>query len=153
MPFCDFFQPASVEEAIKLHQTENGVYVAGGTDVLVDCRTKKHFDGKSVIDLTALPGLSDITEEENTVAIGALCTHAQIAASALVRTYAPNLAKACGVVGSPQIRHRGTIGGNLGNASPAADSFGPLALYGAEILLQGADGLRSVPVGELVTGP
>lgn len=153
MPFRDFFRPMSVEQAIMLHQTENGVYMAGGTDVLVDCRTKRHFDGKSVIDLTALPGLSDITEAENRVSIGALCTHAQIAASELVHSCAPNLAKACGVVGSPQIRHRGTIGGNLGNASPAADSFGPLALYGAEIFLRGRDGARTIPVEEFITGP
>lgn len=153
MPFRDFFRPGAVEQAIILHQSENGVYVAGGTDVLVDCRTKRHFDGKSIIDLTALPGLSGIVETENTVTIGALCTHAQIAASELVRSCAPNLAKACSVVGSPQIRHRGTIGGNLGNASPAADTFGPLALYGAEILLRGARGVRTVPVEEFITGP
>jgi carbon-monoxide dehydrogenase medium subunit len=74
-----------------------------------------------IVDLTALPGLSAITVGGGSVTIGAMTTHATVAASAEVKTAIPALAALAGLIGDPQVRHRGTIGGSMANADPAAD--------------------------------
>lgn len=154
MNFGSFYRPETVEEAIRLYQQAGeAVYVAGATDVLVANREDARYQGKAVIDLTRVKELCYIKEESDCLRIGAMCTHAQIAADPLINRYAGALAKACGEVGSPQIRNRGTLGGNLANASPAADSFGPLVMLRAQVVLQGAGAARSLPVTELITGP
>ena len=121
--------------------------------MLVVAREKDRFDGKLAIDLSGLAELKELREETNTLLIGAGCTHARIAADPLVRRYASVLAAASSEVGSPQIRNRGTLGGNIANASPAADTLGPLALHRARLLLRGPQGARECSLGELVTAP
>lgn len=153
MNFSNFFRPATVEEAIRLHREHQGVYLAGGTDVVVKNRESQCYRGKAVIDLTAVQELRYIVEEETVLRIGAMTTHREIAASEPVRRYAPVLAEGSGSVGSPQIRNRGTIGGNLGNASPAADTLAPLALLKAVIVVEGSEGRRELPVDQFITGP
>lgn len=155
MSFSGFFRPQTAAEAVALHQRlgSGAVYVAGTTDVLVANRESDRFAGKAAIDLTGVEELCHITEEAYCLRIGAMCTHAQIAENPLVRRYAAVLAEACGQVGSPQIRNRGTLGGNLANASPAADSFGPLALLRARIVLQSGEVMRTLPISEFITGP
>lgn len=155
MHFSGLFVPKTVAEAIAAFEQANGAafYVNGGTDVLVVAREKDRFDGKLAIDLSGLAGLKELREEADTLLIGAGCTHARIAADPLVRHYASVLAAASSEVGSPQIRNRGTIGGNIANASPAADTLGPLALHRARLLLRGPQGARECPLEELVTAP
>ena len=155
MRFSGLFVPKTVAEAIEAFEQANGAafYVNGGTDVLVVAREKDRFDGKLAIDLSGLAELKELREEADTLLIGAGCTHARIAADPLVRRYASVLAAASSEVGSPQIRNRGTIGGNIANASPAADTLGPLALHRARLLLRGPQGVRECPLGELVTAP
>lgn len=154
MNFKEFFRPTSVEAALAAYKSSgnNAVYVAGCTDVLVAVRESDRFDGKCVIDLTGIAAMREITEDETSVTIGAGCTHEQIADAPLIRKYASTLCEACARVGSPQIRHRGTLGGNIANASPAADSLAPLALLKAEARLCGSEGERTLPVTELITG-
>lgn len=155
MRFSGLFVPKTVPEAIEAFERANGAafYVNGGTDVLVVAREKGRFDGKLAIDLSNLAELKELREETDTLLIGAGCTHARIAADPLVRRYASVLAAASSEVGSPQIRNRGTLGGNIANASPAADTLGPLALHRARLLLRGPQGARECSLGELVTAP
>lgn len=155
MRFSGLFVPKTVQEAIEAFERANGAafYVNGGTDVLVVAREKDRFDGKLAIDLSNLAELKELREETDTLLIGAGCTHARIAADPLVRRYASVLAAASSEVGSPQIRNRGTLGGNIANASPAADTLGPLALHRARLLLRGPQGARECALGELVTAP
>ena len=155
MRFSGLFVPKTVQEAIEAFERANGAafYVNGGTDVLVVAREKDRFDGKLAIDLSNLAELKELREETDTLLIGAGYTHARIAADPLVRRYASVLAAASSEVGSPQIRNRGTLGGNIANASPAADTLGPLALHQARLLLRGPQGARECSLGELVTAP
>lgn len=155
MRFKGLFVPQTAAEAVEAFQKANGevFYVNGGTDVMVVAREKDRFDGKLGIDLSNLSELKTIRDEGDSLVIGAGCTHSQIAASLLVRRYAGVLAAASSEVGSPQIRNRGTIGGNIANASPAADTLGPLALLNARLTLLGPQGTRELPLCEVITAP
>ena len=111
------FRPASVKEACKLlnqHQSEAKV-IAGGTDLMVQVRDedKKLAGMKVVIDISHINDLRYIHEEGNIIRIGAIVTHDQIFRSPILKSAAPLLPEACNTVGSPQIRHRGTIGGSI----------------------------------------
>lgn len=155
MRFKGLFVPKTAAEAVETFQNANGeaFYVNGGTDVMVAAREKDRFDGKLGIDLSNLAELKTIRDEGDSLVIGAGCTHSQIAASLPVCRYAGVLAAASSEVGSPQIRNRGTIGGNIANASPAADTLGPLALLNARLTLLGPQGTRELPLGEVITAP
>lgn len=155
MSFEQFYKARSLADALeKYHSCPNGAqYVAGGTDVMVTIREKDIYKGKTTIDISDLKELQGMEFDGETVILGAGCTHRAVTESPLVKEHLPLLAEACLTVGSPQIRNRGTLGGNLGNASPAADSFGPMVLYGGEAVLLSREGRKTVPVTELITGP
>lgn len=143
----------SLEEALALLQDAPYTILAGGTDLLPQLRAGKSFSPQ-LLDLQALrPALAEISLQDDALCIGALCTHAQIQNDPLVQTWCPVLAAACRSVGAAQIRKRGTIAGNLVNASPAADTAPTLAAVGATAVLQHAAGSRSVAVEELACGP
>jgi carbon-monoxide dehydrogenase medium subunit len=153
-PFA-YYRPRTLDDAIALladSKTATRV-LAGGTDLLVQMR-KGARTPAALIDIKRLSDLpSDISFSENAVTIGALATMAGLCAHARVRAELPALAEAASVVGSPQIRNRATLGGNLCNASPAADSAPPLLAYSAEVLIAGPDGSRSMPLADFFTGP
>lgn len=125
--------------------------IAGGTDILVKDR-KGQILGE-YIDLTGLDELKGIREEDSRIIIGSATTHAAINRSDIVKRKAGSLAIACGLVGSPQIRNMGTIGGNLVNASPAADSIPPLLIHDALCILESKKGIRRIPIGDFITAP
>ncbi len=106
-----------------------------------------------VVDLSALRELEEITEDEDTVRLGALVTHGQVVESGVTRRYLPLLVQGCATVGSPQIRNRGTLGGNIVNASPAGDTVPPLVALGAKVVLRSAAGQRELKLEEFITGP
>ena len=126
-----FVQPTSIIElaAALAEKQEKTVLAAGCTDILPG-KIGKPWDAERIIDLTHIPELQEIREEDGELFIGACCTHAQIAENEAVRKYFTALAQACAQVGSVQIRNRGTIGGNVANASPAADTVPCLMLFG-----------------------
>ena len=105
-----------------------------------------------LIDIGRLTELSGITSENGELVIGATTRHADLAASALVRERAPLLAHAAGLVGDPQIRHRGTIGGSLAHADPAADLPMALVALGGSVELSGPGGTRTVTADDFFTG-
>jgi aerobic carbon-monoxide dehydrogenase medium subunit len=105
-----------------------------------------------LVDIGRIGDLREIRLEGDQVSIGALCTHAQIASSAIVREHLPLLARASGMIGDPQVRHRGTIGGSLAHADPKADH--PLAALAlnATMVVQGQQARRKVSVDEFFQG-
>ena len=127
--------------------------VAGGTDLVVGQRQGKAPLPDSLVAIHRLSELQRITEDGDTLRIGALVTHAALAAAPVVRSRLTALADASAIVGSHATRAFGTIGGNLMNASPAMETGGPLLCFDASVLLRSASGARDVGVGELLEGP
>ena len=119
-----FVQPTSIIElAAALADKEGKTILAAGCTDILPGKIGRPWDADRIIDLTHVPQLQQIAVENNELFIGSCCTHAQIAENGLVRKYFEALAEACAQVGSVQIRNRGTIGGNVANASPAADTM------------------------------
>jgi CO/xanthine dehydrogenase FAD-binding subunit len=117
-------------------------------------RPEAFADRKIVIDISGVPELRGIElTADKQIRIGACVTHQEVADHPLIQRRARLLGLACGSIGSLQIRNRGTIGGNLGNASPAGDSIPALTCLDARVELGGRDRARSVPVLELFEGP
>ncbi len=125
---------------------------AGGTDLLVRLR-EGAVQADTLFCLERIPSLREIREDDDYLYIGAAAPHAEVLAHPLVRDVAPVLTKALRVLGSPLIRNMGTLGGNLGTASPAGDSLPALYVLDAEIILADAMGCRTLPDGEFITGP
>jgi len=126
--------------------------VAGGTDLVV--RVRDGLIGPTgILDLSAIEEMKSINVQGERLEIGALVTHDDLAESNAVQEHATALAQAAEMVGSPQIRNRGTVGGNVVNASPAADTVPPLFVLDAELGLVGPGGERWVPVAEFAKAP
>jgi CO/xanthine dehydrogenase FAD-binding subunit len=148
----EFVQPESLDAALAYLQQHGGLALAGGTDLLPGWRRGKP-EPDCVVDLSRLDDLRQITVSDNRMTIGALCTHEQIQFSDAVIQHAPVLAQACATIGSRQTRERGTLGGNLANASPAADSAPALLVLDAELILQTAAGTRTITIDHFFTSP
>jgi CO/xanthine dehydrogenase FAD-binding subunit len=148
----EFLQPRSLPEALAIKaERPEAVPIAGGTDVMVEL----NFDRRRpevVLDLTRVPELADWSRSDGGVRVGAGVTYTRMVAE--LAGDLPGLAVAARTVGSPQIRNRGTIGGNLGSASPAGDCHPPLLAGGAEVEVASASGgPRRIPVESFFTGP
>jgi CO/xanthine dehydrogenase FAD-binding subunit len=127
--------------------------VAGGTDLVVGARQGKSPLPESIVAIHLLDELRGTTVTDGGLRLGALVTHAEIAADPDVRERLTALADASAIVGSHATRAQGTVGGNVMNASPAMEIGGPLIVFGAEAALRSNSGERRVPVAELLTGP
>lgn len=138
--------------ALRVLREEPGtVPIAGCTDVYVALQFGQK-PGTRYLDLTPLAALRRITTSHGRLVIGALATFTDLQRSRLVRARLPILVEAARTVGGAQIQNRGTVGGNIANASPAGDSLPVFAVSGAEIVLAGADGERRVPFTSYYTG-
>jgi xanthine dehydrogenase small subunit len=149
-----YFRPRSLEEALEIlaARAEDVRPLAGGTDILV--RAKDGIeDRRALFDLTAVPEIKGIEEKDDHVWIGAATTHTDMLRSSAVARAAPALPAACAVIGGPQIRNRGTLGGNLANASPAADTVPALYAADAVVELASISARREVAIAELFVGP
>jgi CO/xanthine dehydrogenase FAD-binding subunit len=147
----EFLQPTSLDEALEAKAAHPGaVPLWGGTDVMVDVNFGRSRP-EAVLDLTRVQTLTGWEADAEVVRVGAGVTYARAIAELGDRL--PGLAAASRTVGSPQIRNRGTIGGNLGSSSPAGDALPPLYAAGAEVELASVRGTRSLPIGAFVTGP
>jgi CO/xanthine dehydrogenase FAD-binding subunit len=150
----DYEIPKSLGEACDLlwHCKEKAKVIAGGTDLVIALR---NGDSKPecLIDITQIPELQGIEEKEGVITIGAAVTHSSVASSRVVQRYGRVLSDAASEIGSPQIRNLGTIGGNIINASPAADTVPPLIVLNAIGMIASKEGTREVPVPGLFRGP
>ncbi len=149
-----YYKPSSLEDCLlTLRQAgSSGMPYAGGTDVMIHLRERVEAM-RSVRLLVDLSGLAELTgislDETNHVHLGAMTTHAETARSNLLAVHAPFLSTAAQTVGSLQIRNTGTIGGNVCNGSPAADTVTPLVAMEATAHVMRADGERFVAVEAL----
>lgn len=148
----EYYCPDTVKDAVSLlERIRNGKILAGGTDLMV-CRRKSGEEPAAYLDITHIPRLRTIAMEEDKLWIGAAMTFAEIERSEQIKKYCVLLGQAAASVGSPQIRSCGTIGGNIANASPAADIVPTLTALCATVELEGPDGVRCVPVEDLIIG-
>ncbi len=153
-PF-DYVKPLSLEAASALLVEHNGDArpMAGMTDLLIRIE-RGFFHLRLVIDIKALPGMRDLLVVRNgDLRIGAAVTMNEVARHPMVRGSWGLLAEGCQSVASYQLRNRATVGGNVCNASPAADSVPALLCYGASVHIFGPDGDRKLPLAEFITGP
>ena len=152
-PF-DYKTPKTLQEACHLLWEACGKakVIAGGTDLVVGLRNGDQ-NPQLLMDITNLKELRGIEESYGTLSIGAAVSHSEIASSPLVRQYGNVLSDAASEIGSPQIRNLGTIGGNIVNASPAADTLPPLLVLDATGKVASQEGEREVPVAQLIKGP
>jgi CO/xanthine dehydrogenase FAD-binding subunit len=127
--------------------------VAGGTDLVVGTRQGKWSLPEDLVALDRVAELRGIQETPAGLRVGATTSHADLAAHEAIRERWTAIADAASIVGSPATRHVGTLGGNLANASPAAETSGPLLCFEAHVLLRSTAGERRIPLAELFTGP
>lgn len=153
MPDWDVIMPRTTAELADLLVTQPGTLIAGGTDLLPRLQRIPAIRPVRLIDLSRLSELRFIRQQANTIEIGSLTTHAEIVDLPPLQQVAPALVKASRSVGSPQTRTRGTLGGNLANASPAADTTTPLLCLDAQAVLVNRDGRRQVALSEFFIGP
>src|SRR5207253_4905376 len=151
-PRMDVYTPRSLDEALSLRaELPDALPIQGGTDLMVDL----NFDRRrpeAILNLNEVAELKGWSRENGSVRLGAGLTYSD-AMSAELAALLPALAEASRTVGSPQIRNRGTIGGNLGTASPAGDALPPLMIEGAEIEVASVRGSRRLPLAEFLVGP
>lgn len=153
VPQYDLITPSSLGEALRLMAAEEGRWrpIAGGTDLMVLFEAGK-LDSRRLISLWKIPELRGITFSETHVTLGALTTYTEIQQSELMQREFPALVKAASWTGAVATQNRGTLGGNIANASPAADSPPALLIYDAEIELVSARSSRWVPYSSFHTG-
>jgi CO/xanthine dehydrogenase FAD-binding subunit len=146
-----FLRPANWPQALRLRAEQpDALVVAGGTDVCVDINFGR-LSPECLLDISAVPDLGIISRSDGRLRIGAGVTYSHLVAE--IRADLPALAAAARTVGSPQIRNRGTIGGNLGTSSPAGDCHPPLLASGAEIEIASLTGIRMVAAADFFLAP
>jgi CO/xanthine dehydrogenase FAD-binding subunit len=146
----EFFRPATWADALAIRAAEPGALpLAGGTDVMVEINFDRARPA-ALLDLTAIPDLALWSETEGIVRLGAGVPYARVIDELGGRL--PGLALASRTVGSPQIRNRGTVGGNLGSASPAGDAHPPLLACDTVVEAASVRGTRDIPIREFYTG-
>ena len=147
----DVLSPHSLEEALRLKaERPDAVPIAGGTDVMVALNFDR-LRPPALLNLNEVPELRGWSRENGKLRLGAGLTYAEAMQEPLAE-FLPALAEASRTVGSPQIRNRGTIGGNLGTASPAGDALPPLLVADARVVVASVRGERTIPLSEFVVG-
>jgi xanthine dehydrogenase FAD-binding subunit len=152
-----YYAPASLEEAVQELAPGDVAIVAGGTDLMVTANGALRRIKRGLMNIRRVPGLDAIEETGGRIRLGALVTMTDILESGLLRAKAPLLPAAADRFASVQIRNAATIGGNIANASPAADMVVPLFCLDAEVELaswqDGKVAVRKLPITDFFTGP
>ena len=149
----EYHRAGSVEEAIALKQQARGDarFIAGGHS-LIPLMKLRLAEPTSLIDISRIPGLSGVSEDGGRISIGALTTHAELESDPVLLASAPVVAEAASEIGDQQVRNRGTIGGSLAHADPAADLPAIAVALDATIHIVGATGERTVGAGDFFSG-
>ena len=144
----DYHAPTSVEEALQLlRDSEDAKVLAGGQSLIPVLRLRLAAPA-TIIDLGRIDALRGVREDGEAIVIGAMTPHHEVADHPLVREHALLLALATGTVADPQVRHRGTFGGALVHADPAGDLLAPALALGAQMVIQGSAGSRTVDAAD-----
>jgi CO/xanthine dehydrogenase FAD-binding subunit len=147
----DLRRATSLDEALRILRDEERMPIAGATDVYVGLNFGT-LASQRFLDIWGLDALREITVRDDVLVIGALASYTAMIRSSHVVERVPMLVEAARLIGGPQIQNRGTLGGNLANASPAGDSLPVLAAVDATVVLRSVDGERRVPVTAFYTG-
>jgi carbon-monoxide dehydrogenase medium subunit/xanthine dehydrogenase FAD-binding subunit len=155
MKSFEYIRCESVEAACAALDTHAGKarILAGGTDLLLELRRTDAPPAGIVVDISRVAQLRGIWLHEGEIRIGPLTTHAELSRSDVLRSQAGFLAVAAGAIGSPQIRNRGTVGGNIMNAATCADTVPPLVALGARLTLRSVQGERVVNIEDFFERP
>ncbi|MCF6459678.1 FAD binding domain-containing protein [Clostridium sp. Cult3] len=145
MALEEVYKGKSIDEVVELlgEYDKEAKIIAGGTDIVIDLRNEK-IDPKVLIDISSIEELKTIKDEGEYMEIGAGVSFTQVVESPLFDGNLCGLKKACHMVGSPQIRNKGTLGGNIANGSPAADSIPPLICLNSTLILKSVRGTREI---------
>ena len=148
----DYQRATSLDDALaKLQASSGGKLIAGGHS-LVPLMKLRLSEPSVLIDVARIPGLSGIREKDGKIEIGAATTHHDVAASSLLKQACPVIADTAIEIGDPQVRNRGTIGGSLAHADPAADYPATMLALDAEIHIKGPQGWRAVKASDFFQG-
>jgi len=148
----DYYRARSLADARQLLAAHPGAKVLAGGHSLVPLLKLRLAAPSAVVDIGRVPELRGITRSGDAIRIGALTTHAELAASSDLHGAAAALAEAAAVVGDPAVRNRGTIGGNVAHADPASDLPTVLVALGARMIVAGAQGERTIDADQFFTG-
>ena len=154
LPKFDYYEPQNMQEACKLiaKLKADAKIIAGGTDLLVNMKNKK-LSPKCLVSLAGIPDLTGIEEKKKTFSIGSHAIIALLKESKAITLSFPALAEAASVLGSPLVRNRATVGGNIVTARPAADLVPPLIAYDAKLVLASKDKKREISLEDFMVGP
>jgi carbon-monoxide dehydrogenase medium subunit len=147
----DYQRATSIDDAVAKLQTSGGKLIAGGHS-LVPLMKLRLSEPSVLIDVARIPGLSGIREKDGKIEIGAATTHREVAASALLKQVCPIVPDTAIEIGDPQVRNRGTLGGSLAHADPAADYPAAMLAVDADIHIKGPQGWRKVKAGDFFQG-
>lgn len=148
----DLLTPRSTAELAQMLADSRGCILAGGTDLLLFMEMGK-LQPQTVIDISRLTELHYLRADAKSMHIGPLLTHSELIASPVLKEWAPILPMAAATIGAVQIRNRGTIGGNVGTASPAGDTLPALMALGAGVTLRSVRGERRFRLEDFLLGP
>jgi carbon-monoxide dehydrogenase medium subunit len=151
----DYTAPSTVEEvcaALSRYGSDARI-LAGGTDLLIELAASGARMPKIIVDVSRVEALDGIAEQDGFIVLKPGVTHARLAGSGLLRRHAPLLTTAASSIGSPQIRTRGTVGGNIMNAATCADTVPPLIALGARVILRSVSGDRELNLEDLFVEP
>ncbi len=149
----DYHSASSVDEAIALMQQygDDAKFLAGGHSLIPTMKLRL-AQPAHIVDLNKISGLSYIREEDGAVAVGALTRYTAIENSEVLKQHFALLPEGTSVIGDPQVRNRGTIGGSIAHSDPAADMPGIVLALKADILVQGPNGVRTIKADDFFTG-
>ena len=148
----DYFRAGTVAEASDLLRNHPGAKLLAGGHSLIPLLKLRLASPPALIDIGRIAELRGVTIKDGTIRIGALTTHAELAASAMLREHCPALAEAAKLIGDPAVRNRGTIGGNVAHADPASDLPTVLTALGARFTSTGPDGTTTVDASDFFLG-
>jgi carbon-monoxide dehydrogenase medium subunit len=151
-PAFDYARPATVDDAVRTlaEAGEDAKVLAGGQSLLPLLKLRLAFP-ELVVDVGRIPALRGVREDGGTLVIGAMTTHHEVIHDPLVRRHAGLLASATATVADPAVRHRGTLGGSLAHADPAADLPAVVLAMDGELVAQGPGGRRTIPARDFFT--
>lgn len=147
-----YYKAGSVAEAVKLLQEHKGAKLLAGGHSLIPLLKLRLANLTAVVDIGGIADLKGVTVRKGTVSIGALTTHSELASSETLRDVCPIIAEAAALIGDPQVRNRGTIGGNVAHADPASDLPAVLTALGARFSVVAPSGKRVVEAADFFQG-